>query len=169
MVMNRTRTVLAAAVVAAALAGWVSSPFAHCEIPCGIYHDEVQIELIKEHIQTIEKSMKQIEELSKASPINYNQLIRWTTNKDDHANKLQEIVTQYFMTQRLKPSEGADEATREAYLAKLTLLHGMLVTAMKTKQTTDLTHVEALKKMTSDFYEAYFGRADKMHLKEHHE
>ena len=167
--MTRTRYAFFAAAVAVALLGWVASPLAHCEIPCGIYHDEVEFEIIKEHIQTIEKSMKQIEELSKASPINYNQLIRWTTNKEDHANKLQEIVTQYFMTQRLKPSEGADEATRAAYLKKLTLLHGMLVTAMKTKQTTDLQHVETLKKMTSDFYEAYFGKADKEHLREHHE
>ncbi|PLX11209.1 MAG: superoxide dismutase, partial [Marinilabiliales bacterium] len=38
--------------------------FAHCEIPCGIYEDTIRIELIKEHIITIEKSMKMIHELS---------------------------------------------------------------------------------------------------------
>ena len=167
--MTRTHFTLFAAAFGVALFGWVVSPLAHCEIPCGIYHDELRVHLIKEHIQTIEKSMKQIEEISKASPINYNQLVRWTTNKEDHANKIQEIVTQYFMTQRLKPSEGADDATREAYLKKLTLLHGMLVTAMKTKQSTDLEHVETLKKLTSKFHEAYFGKAEQEHLQEHHE
>ena len=167
--MSRTHIAGFVAAVALVLFGSVSSPLAHCEIPCGIYHDETRIHLIKEHIETIEKSMNQIMELSKASPVNYNQLIRWTTNKEDHANKIQEIVTQYFMTQRLKPAEGADAATRDKYLTKLALLHEMLVSAMKTKQTTDLAHVAKLKKLTSEFHEAYFGMTEKEHMKEHHE
>jgi nickel superoxide dismutase len=39
--------------------------FAHCEIPCGIYDDEMRIRIIYEHIVTVEKSMKQIIELEK--------------------------------------------------------------------------------------------------------
>ena len=167
--MKRTQAAGFVAAIALVLFGWVSSPLAHCEIPCGIYHDDVRVYLIKEHVQTIEKSMKQINELSKATPVDYNQLIRWTTNKEEHANKIQEIVTQYFMTQRLKPSEGADAATRDAYLTKLTLLHKMLVEAMKTKQTTDLKHVENLKQLTKEFNEAYFGKEDLDHMREHHE
>ena len=27
----------------------------HCEIPCGIYHDHMRIELLNEHVATIEK------------------------------------------------------------------------------------------------------------------
>ncbi len=34
--------------------------FAHCEIPCGIYDDEMRIKIINEHIVTVEKSMNQI-------------------------------------------------------------------------------------------------------------
>ncbi|MDY6953871.1 MAG: superoxide dismutase [Ni], partial [Thermodesulfobacteriota bacterium] len=38
----------------------VSYASAHCEIPCGIYDDQMRIDMIAEHITTIEKSMKQI-------------------------------------------------------------------------------------------------------------
>ena len=50
---------------------------AHCEIPCGIYDDQLRADLIAEHSTTIEKSMKKIVELSKQNPVNYNQLIHW--------------------------------------------------------------------------------------------
>ena len=33
---------------------------AHCEIPCGIYTDEMRVQMIEEHCKTIEKSMSQI-------------------------------------------------------------------------------------------------------------
>ena len=82
---------------------------AHCEVPCGIYNDELRVELLKEHFQTIEKAMKQIEEIQSADSINYNQLVRWINTKEEHANLIQEIAEQYFLTQRVKfaePSEG---------------------------------------------------------------
>ena len=144
-----------------------SSLNAHCEIPCGIYNDNLRIELIREHIQTIEKSMNQISELSKAGEKNYNQLVRWINNKEDHANKLQEIVTQYFMTQRIKPAASTDEAAYKDYISKLSLLHEMLVFAMKCKQTTDLANTQKLSELTDKFYQAYFGEDAKEHLKEH--
>ena len=65
---------------------------AHCEIPCGIYNDSLRIEMILEDCQTIEKSMGQIADLSKGGDKNYNQLVRWVSNKEDHANKIQHIV-----------------------------------------------------------------------------
>lgn len=141
--------------------------YAHCEIPCGIYNDQLRIELLREHIQTIEKSMKQIEELSKANPVNYNQLVRWINNKDDHANQFQEIVTQYFMTQRLKPAAETGDASNAEYVTKLSLLHEMLVYAMKCKQTTDPANTQKLTELVDQFYNAYFGEAEKEHLKEH--
>lgn len=120
---------------------------AHCEIPCGIYDDKTRITLINEHITTIEKSMHKIQELEKGD--NKNQLIRWVLNKEEHADKLQEIVTQYFMTQRIK-TDTPD------YNKKLSALHKMLVYSMKCKQTTDLANVELLKKETKNFHDLYF-------------
>jgi nickel superoxide dismutase len=149
------------------VACWASMAAAHCEIPCGIYDDALRIELIREHIQTIEKSTNQIVELSKASPINYNQLVRWIDNKESHADELQHIVSQYFMTQRVAPADPKDAAAHEKYVKQVTLLHAMLVQAMKAKQTTELAPVEKLKTLTGEFYEAYFGKAEQEHLEKH--
>lgn len=136
---------------------------AHCEIPCGIYADKMRIDMIREHITTIEKSMSQVMELEKASPINYNQLVRWITNKDDHANQLQDIVSQYFMTQRIKPVDGSDKTAVDKYQKEISLLHEMLVYAMKAKQTTDLKNCERLRILVDDFYNSYFSAEDKAH------
>ena len=125
-----------------------TTALAHCEIPCGIYDDEMRIKLIAEHVTTIEKSMAQIQELEKATPHNSNQLIRWVTNKEDHANQLQEIVTQYFMTQRIKPDA-------EKYQEKLVLLHKMLLASMKAKQTTDMQYIAELRQLLADFEKLY--------------
>ena len=42
-----------------------STIYGHCEIPCGIYDDSLRVAMIKEHINTVEKSMKQINLLYK--------------------------------------------------------------------------------------------------------
>ena len=124
---------------------------AHCEIPCGIYDDQMRITMISEHITTIEKSMEQIHQLEGAKPVNYNQLIRWVTNKEHHANDLQEVVSQYFMTQRIKFNS-------EDYTQKLTLLHKLLVSAMKCKQTADLSHINTLRSLLKEFQTVYFHK-----------
>jgi len=163
--LNKMVTVLIPVII---LLFSVSSLLAHCQIPCGIYNDEMRIKMIEENITTIEKSMNQIVKLSTEQPVNYNQLIRWISNKEEHANKIQEIVYQYFLTQRIKPVQPEQKEAYQKYLYKLSLLHQLLFYAMKTKQTTDLSHVEKLRSLLSQFTEAYFGPKEKEHLKEHH-
>ena len=125
--------------------------FSHCEIPCGIYDDGMRIQMINEHIATIEKSMKQIMKLEKEKHHNANQLVRWIMNKERHANQLQEIVTQYFMTQRIN-------SDMKDYAKKLGLLHQMLIYSMKCKQTTDLNMAGKLKRLVQDFQALYFEK-----------
>jgi hypothetical protein len=72
-------------------------------------------------------------------------------NKEDHANQLQDIVAQYFMTQRIK-------FDTKDYDKKLKILHHMLVYTMKCKQTTDKANVEALKKLIAEFKDIYFKK-----------
>ncbi|UCE82483.1 MAG: superoxide dismutase [Deltaproteobacteria bacterium] len=127
---------------------------AHCEIPCGIYDDQLRTDLIAEHATTIEKSMKKIVELGKQNPVNYNQLVRWVSNKEKHANEVQHIVTQYFMTQRIKPDA-------KKYSEKLTVLHQMLIAAMKCKQTADLSNVNTLRSLLKEFEILYFDHTHK--------
>ena len=129
--------------------------WAHCEIPCGIYGDEARFAAIAEDLTTIEKSMKQIAALAGQSDAqNANQLARWVANKEEHANRIQHVVTQYFMTQRLKAVEEGDEG-RAAYTEKLVLLHKMLRGAMKCKQTVEVEEVEKMRVLLHEFKHAY--------------
>ncbi len=142
---------------------------AHCQVPCGVYTDDLRIKQILEDVQTIEKAMKSITELSAQESPNFNQLVRWVTTKEAHAQAIQNTVTEYFMTQRLKaPKEGADEAAHEAYLHKLSTLHKMLVAAMKTKQTTDPAFCDELRELVTTFSRAYFSEEDFQHLNLEH-
>lgn len=123
--------------------------WAHCQIPCGIYDDHMRIDMIREDITTIEKAMNAITSLQQEKNIDYNQLVRWIGNKEIHADKLQKTVSEYFMTQRITPKT-------ENYARKIQLLHEMLIEAMKSKQTTDLSHVQALRHLVDEFESLYF-------------
>lgn len=132
--------------------------FAHCQIPCGIYDDEARIKMISEHIATIEKSTKSIIELSGAKAIDYNQLVRWVNNKEAHATYIQDIVSGYFMYQRLAPVPPAEEKQYADYIAQLTLLHQIGVCAMKAKQGLDLSNIQKLRRLLEEFEKAYFKK-----------
>ena len=151
-----TRKVVLLAVLAVGVV-FGSLAYSHCQIPCGIYDDDMRLKQIAEHITTIEKSMKMIEELMEQEPPNANQVVRWVNNKEHHANELSEIVTHYFMAQRIKIPPAGDAKANAAYVKKLTLLHQMLVYSMKAKQTTDLSNVHELRHLLEDFSKAYSG------------
>ncbi|MFC1635376.1 superoxide dismutase [Ni] [Planctomycetota bacterium] len=153
----RTKIVLGGALLLAVVLG--SLAYSHCQIPCGIYDDEGRFKELAEHITTIEKSMKQIKLLSAERKPNMNQVVRWVNNKEHHADELSEVVTYYFMAQRVKlPPEGDTKAQND-YLKKLTLLHRMLVYSMKAKQTTDLDNVEKLRSSLTAFHDVYFTKS----------
>jgi nickel superoxide dismutase len=151
-------TIAAIFLVLAATLGTPVPASAHCQIPCGIYNDELRVQLMEEDITTIEKSMTQIVALGAATPIDYNQLVRWVMNKEEHAQKLQDIVTAYFMAQRIKPAaDPTDTAAMKDYVNKLTLLHAIQIHAMKAKQSTDLAEIATLRDLVAQFRKAYFG------------
>ena len=153
--MHRFVIAFAAALALIAVAAPVS---AHCQIPCGIYDDELRVQLIEEHIGTVEKSMKKIVELGAAETVDYNQLVRWVNNKEHHASEIQDIVTAYFMAQRIKPAVDHDDTkAMNEYMHKLAILHAIQIHAMKAKQSTDLGEIENLRKLVTQFRKAYFG------------
>jgi nickel superoxide dismutase len=62
------------------------------------------------------------------------------------------------MAQRIKPVDPGDKAAVKAYTRKLTLLHEILVTTMKAKQSTDLKNVAELRGLVDRFEKAYIGK-----------
>ena len=140
--MNKSVKYVAAAVLFVAATENVN---AHCQVPCGIYDDQMRIHMMEEHVTTIEKAMKQI-----AVNENQNQTVRWVMNKEKHAEELTDIVTYYFMAQRIKPD-------MDGYAEKLQILHQIMVYSMKAKQTVDLANVEKLNELIHNFAHAYLG------------
>ncbi len=148
---------LGVAVCVAVLCSFGSKAFAHCQVPCGIYNDPVRFTMLEEHVTTIEKSMKLITELSAEETKNYNQIVRWVSNKETHANEFTEIVTYYFLAQRIKPVDPSDKAAMGKYLREVKMLHEMIVFAMKCKQTIDPENAAKLRSLIIDFQGSYLG------------
>ncbi|MBT6120705.1 superoxide dismutase [bacterium] len=132
-----------------------TSIYAHCQVPCGIYDDSHRIIAITEHSKTIEKAMNKIKSLSAENDKNFNQIIRWTNTKEEHATKIQHIVSEYFMTQRLKPVSKKKGKGYDKLQLELELLHEILFYAMKSKQTLDVTHTQKLRQSLANFKVSY--------------
>jgi nickel superoxide dismutase len=129
---------------------------AHCQVPCGIYDDQMRINMMLEHITTIEKSMNRISVLSGEKPLNFNQIVRWVTTKENHAEEMSRIITDYFMAQRIQPTPPVEGGPYSTYQNRLELLHGLLVLTMKSKQDIDLAVVNKMRAMLKKFERAYF-------------
>lgn len=130
----------------------------HCEVPCGIFDDKARITLLFEHLTTIEKAMKNIVEMSNQEKPDYNQLIRWVNTKEEHANKIQEIVSQYFLHQRVKIKAEANKPDYEIYIEQLKTLHAVLVYTMKTKQSTNFDNITKVRQNIKAFEKVYFHK-----------
>ena len=117
---------------------------AHCQVPCGIYDDSARIAGLNEDATTIAKAVRMIDQLGgKHEAKDINQVTRWVATKEEHASRVIKVVSEYFLTQKVKPvAPGA--AGYDAYLKKLADHHAVMVAAMKTKQNVNEESVHAL-------------------------
>ncbi|MFA6714359.1 MAG: superoxide dismutase, Ni [Victivallaceae bacterium] len=135
---RKLRTALLLAVVAAAVS--IQKVNAHCQIPCGIYDDRARVEAMLEDAAAVEKASKEITGLAgKSDAQSENQRVRWVMNKEKHAQNIISTISDYFLTQRVKPSQ-------KDYVERLVKHHAVIIAAMKVKQNVDLKYVEDLKK-----------------------
>lgn len=129
----------------------------HCQVPCGIFGDQMRFEGMLEDTKTIAKAITQIEEfaagLAEGPPAakNMNQMVRWVNNKESHAQNIQDVMSAYFFAQRIK-------SDHKDYTAQLATAHKVIVCAMKCKQDASGPTAEALKESILNFYRAYEGK-----------
>ena len=135
-----------------------STVMAHCQLPCGIYDDAMRIRMIEEHVLTITKTMNFIKD-NQGDENQSFQIVRWTMSKEEHAQEIQNIISEYFLTQRIKIND-----KDSLYLQKLQLLHVILLDAMKCKQTIDTSHANNLLANLNTFVNLYFDEHGKSHL-----
>ena len=126
--------------------------FGHCQVPCGVYTDQLRFDQMLEDQSTIEKASKLITELSgKSDAQSKQQLARWVATKESHASKIQKIIAEYFLTQRIKSSA-------KNYEKQLKGAHAVMVAAMKCKQNLDAETSKNLKSSILNFHKAYEGK-----------
>jgi nickel superoxide dismutase len=136
--MNISIVIAAFAVIGATL--MLPQPLnAHCQIPCGIYDDHARVHAMLEDASTIEKSARLIAELAgKSDAQSQNQLIRWVMNKEKHAQNIISTISDYFLTQRVKPDQ-------KDYAERLIKHHAVIIAAMKAKQNADVKYAKTLR------------------------
>ena len=127
--------------------------FAHCQVPCGIYGDQLRFQQMLEDGKTISKAQVQLNELTECQmdAQSVNQIGRWITTKEDHATKIQQTIASYFMAQRIK-------VDNPNYVKQLTAAHSVILHAMKCKQSADPATAKGLEKAIFDLYRAYEGK-----------
>lgn len=104
---------------------------AHCQVPCGIYNDSARVESMLEDAATVVKATKMLAELEgKTDAQSVNQSTRWVLNKEKHAQSIIATISDYYLTQRVKPSQ-------EDYTDRLVKHHAVILAAMKAKQNAD--------------------------------
>merc|ERR1740123_985065 len=113
----------------------------HCQVPCGIFTDDLRVKGMKEDAETIRKAVVQSAELHKAGSLqDMHQVVRWISTKEDHASKIMTTIGDYFLAQKVKK----DMLTEAEYKEVLVLHHAVMVAAMKTKQSSDPAVVDNL-------------------------
>jgi len=124
----------------------MSTASAHCQVPCGIYDDHARIHALTEDATTIAKATDQIAELAgKNDAQSENQRVRWIQTKEEHASRIIEVVSTYFLTQKIKPADPGNASAWKSYIAKLTACHQVMRAAMATKQRVNPQAVKELQ------------------------
>jgi len=91
-----------------------------------------------EDAATVIKATIMLAELAgKTDAQSQNQATRWVMNKEQHAQKIIETIGDYYLTQRVKPSQ-AD------YTERLIKHHAVILAGMKAKQNADSAYATAL-------------------------
>jgi len=116
-----------------------TAAYGHCQIPCGIYDDYLKLQTMLQDADTVIKSVEEIQTLAgETDPQSSQQLVRWFTNKENHAESIISAICDYYLTQRVN-------ASQEDYRERLVKHHTVIVAAMKAKQQADAETAEALK------------------------
>jgi len=127
---------------------------AHCQIPCGIYDDHANLQIMLQDSATIMKATQMIADLSgKADAQSQNQIIRWVMNKEKHAQNIIFIISDYFLTQRVKTSQ-------KDYVERLKKHHSVMIAAMEAKQNADKKYALALQKSIEELVPYYPEQKD---------
>lgn len=104
---------------------------AHCQMPCGIYHDDIVFDNIDQYIETMYKGITVMNDSKFATPQEHNEFIRWVCTKEELSNQMAAQILTYFLQQKIKPGESDTPK-------KLERAHALLFLLVQIKQTVSI-------------------------------
>jgi nickel superoxide dismutase len=122
--------------------------FAHCQMPCGIYHDEIVFDQIDQYTETMFKGISVINQIKINNMHDQNDAVRWIVEKEKESNEIANLITVYFLQQKIKPGE-PDTAQ------KLASAHRLLFFLVAIKQNTDLKFVKEFNEEWEKFKDMF--------------
>lgn len=115
--------------------------FGHCQMPCGIYHDDNVYGQIDQYIETMYKAVSEINANKFETVKEKSQFVRWVYQKEKQSSEAADLITTYFLQQKIKPGED-DTSVKSIAAQKLLFL------MVQIKQSTDI-------KLVNDFKEEW--------------
>ncbi len=76
---------------------------AHCQMPCGIYHDDMVYDQIDQYTETMYKGIAVMIDSKFETAKERNEFVRWTIQKEEASDEVASIFTKYFLQQKIKP------------------------------------------------------------------
>lgn len=103
---------------------------AHCQLPCGVYHDDLVFDQIDQYIETMYKGVTVLTDTKFSTVGERNETIRWVLQKDHASDEAAHTIMTYFLQQKIKPGEADTEK-------KVISAHKLLFLLVKIKQNVD--------------------------------
>jgi nickel superoxide dismutase len=117
---------------------------AHCQMPCGIYHDDMVYDQIDQFVETVYKAIAIMNQNKNATPKDRNEFVRWVIQKEKSCNETAELISYYFLQQKIKPGEPDTEK-------RLIAAHKLLFGLVAIKQNSDLEFVKSFNNDWEEF------------------
>src|SRR5205085_11755115 len=86
---------------------------AHCQMPCGIYHDDMVYDQIDQYVETMFKGTSVLAKNKFSTNAERNEFVRCVCNKERMSDELANLLTTYFLQQKIKPNEDDTPARLE--------------------------------------------------------
>jgi nickel superoxide dismutase len=140
---------------------------AHCQMPCGIYHDDMVYSLIDQYVETMYKGISVLNNSKFDNTQQRNAFIRWVMEKEKSSDQTANLITEYFLQQKIK--SGEDDTTK-----RLISAHKLLFMLMQIKQNADLEIVKQFSEEWEKFKlmfhrEGYSCEMEKVRMKKYEE
>lgn len=108
---------------------------AHCQMPCGIYHDDMVFDQIDQYVETMYKAISILKDNKSQTPRDRNEFTRWVLQKETASDEVADTITTFFLQQKIKPGE-------QDTIKRITAAHKLLFLLVGIKQNVDLAIVE---------------------------